>query len=165
MVKKQIPVLVLGLALIGLLSGAAFASNTHDATVSCAVSAINEIDLSGNPAAMVVEAAVAGSAPTEVTDNSTTYSITSNGTSKKITAVLDADMPTGMTLKINLASAGATSAGDKILSLTTSQNVVTGITKLNEAAQAITYKLSATAAAGVVSAANHTVTLTIADGA
>jgi hypothetical protein len=133
-------------------------------TVTFEVQAINQMSVSGNPAGLAVNAAVAGSAPTPATDASTTWAITTNQTGTKVTAALDLDMPAGVTLTANLAApAGATSAGAVALS-STPADVVTGITKLNEAGKTITYTLSATAEAGVVASDTRTVTYTIVAG-
>jgi len=156
--------IVLLLGLLAVTVPAALASNTANQTVTFEVSAINQISVSGNPAALTVSTATAGSEPDEVTDASTTYNITTNGSSKKITGVLDSAMPSEVTLKVNLtAPTGASSAGDVTLSAT-AQNLVTGITKKAEGTKGITYKLSATVAAGVVSSDTRTVTLTVTDG-
>jgi hypothetical protein len=56
----------------------------------------------------------------------------------------------------------ATSAGDVALT-STAQELVTGITKLNESGLSLTYTASATAAAGVQSVA-RTVTYTVTGG-
>lgn len=162
--RKKITSLLLGLALVGLLSTAAFAGNTDTATVAFEVAAINEIDISGDPAAMTVSSATAGGAPNEVTNAATTYAVTTNGTSKKIQAKINSAMPSGVTLKVNLtAVTGGTSAGDVTLTAS-DQDTVTGITKLNESTKTITYKLSATSAAGVVAPGTRTLTLTLTDG-
>jgi len=151
-------------SLLALIGPAALASNTANQTVTFQVSAINEVSVSGNPATLTVSAATAGSEPTEVTDTSTTYNITTNGTNKKLTGAIDTAMPSNVTLKANLAApTGGTSAGDVSLSAT-AQNLVTGITQKAESAKAIAYKLGATVAAGVVSSATRTVTLTVTDG-
>jgi hypothetical protein len=74
---------------------------------------VNEIAVAGNPVTMVVNAATPGSQPDVVTDNSTTYSIASNGTNIKITGSIDTPLPTGVTLKVDLAApTGGSSAGD-----------------------------------------------------
>ncbi|PKL47494.1 MAG: hypothetical protein CVV42_12955 [Candidatus Riflebacteria bacterium HGW-Riflebacteria-2] len=143
-------------------AGAVFAGATADQTVTYEVTAINEISVSGNPAALTVSTAVAGAEPDEVSDSTTTYAITTNQ-SKKITGVLDTAMPAGVTLKINLvAPTGGTTVTDVTL-LGTATDLVTGISPVAESGKTITYKLSATVAAGVVASANKTVTLTIAD--
>ena len=72
-------------------------------------------------------------------------------------------MPSGVTLKVNLANpTSATSNGDVSLS-STAQELVTGISKLNESGLSLTYTASATALAGVQSVA-RTVTYTVTGG-
>lgn len=145
------------------LAASALLAQTASHVLTFQVSAINQVSVSGTPS-LTINAAVAGSAPTTVTATGSTYSVTTNQTGAKITAAIDATMPTGVTLSTTLtAPAGGTSAGIKSLSATAT-DVVTGITKLNQAGLAITYQLDATAAAGVVSSATRTVTYTITGG-
>ena len=140
------------------------AGSTATQTVTFEVQAINEISVSGNPGAMTINTATAGSAPTSVSDSSTTYAITTNESNRKITAAIDLAMPSGVTLTANLtAPTGATSAGAVTLG-TVAADVVTGITTLNESAKTITYNLSATAAAGTVASTSRTVTYTVTAG-
>src|SRR5919202_4428721 len=102
-------VLVLGLA------GRATAQ-TATQTVTYEVQAINQISVSGNPSALVVSSATAGSAPTSATNNSTTWAVTTNETNKKVTAAINSNMPTGLTLSASLAApSGGTSAGSLAL--------------------------------------------------
>jgi len=98
-----------------LVSGGAWAADSAEQTVTYEVSAINEISVSGNPGALTVSTATAGSEPDAVTDAATTYAITTNGSDKKITAALDTDMPSGVTLSLTAASASGTSAGKQTL--------------------------------------------------
>jgi hypothetical protein len=157
-----------GMALLGFVLGIcilAMADNIATQSVSYEVTAINEIEVSGDPGALVVNTAVAGSEPTADTDNTTTWDITTNGGTdgKKLTVVIDTDMPANTTLEINLtAPTDATSSGDVTLS-TTVMNAVTLIDSVAESGLSITYTLSATIAAGVVSQASKTVTLTLTD--
>ena len=74
-------------------------------------------------------------------------------------------MPAGLTLTANVAAptAAGSSAGAQTLS-TIAVDVVTGITKLAEGGLNVTYSLSATPAAGVVSSTTRTVTYTITGG-
>jgi hypothetical protein len=133
-------------------------------TVSFEVRAINQMSVSGNPGSLVVSTATAGSAPTDATDATTTWAVTTNQTGTKVTAAIDLAMPSGVTLKVNLgAPTGATSAGSVSLG-TTAVDLVTGITKLNASAKTVTYTLSATAGAGVVASASRTVTYTVVAG-
>ena len=148
------------------IAGPVMAGDKAIQTVSFVVGAINDISVSGDPGTMFVSAAIAGSEPEEVSDASTTYSITSTASTdnKKITASINTPMPNGVTLKINLdAPRGATSSGDvDISNATNSVDVITAIDSIAESGKTITYKLGATVAAGVVSD-SKTVTLTIAD--
>ncbi|MDB6139920.1 MAG: hypothetical protein JWO94_2992, partial [Verrucomicrobiaceae bacterium] len=141
-----------------------FAGATASQTVTYEVQAINELAVSGSTASLTVNSATAGSAPNAVTDSSTTYSITTNETNRKISGALNADMPSGVTLSANLAApTGGTSAGKQTLS-SVAVDLVTGISTLNESGKSIQYELAATSAAGVVTSASKTVTLTITAG-
>lgn len=151
-------------ALILGAGGMAMAAETANQTVTYEVEAINELSVSGNPGALTVNAAVAGEAPTAVSDATSSYAITTNETARKITGAIDTAMPDGVTLTANLAApAGGSSTGATTLT-TSAVDLVTGISTLNETAKGITYGLSATSAAGVVASATKTVTFTIAAG-
>jgi hypothetical protein len=114
---------------------------------------------------LTINAALAGSAPTFVTDATAVYAITTNEVDRTITAAIDENMPSGVTLSVWLAApTGADSEGYQALS-TTPTAVVTGISTLNESGLGITYKLEATSAAGVVASDTRMVTLTISAGA
>lgn len=134
---------------------------TQDVTFE--VQAINELSFSGSPS-LVISSATAGSGPTQATANAT-YAITTNETNRKITAQLNAALPTAVGLQVSLAApSGGTSAGVVELS-TTAQDVVTGIDPVNAAGLSVTYTLWATVAAGVVPSGTRTVTYTITTGA
>ena len=161
--KKSILFTLMGALVLGL-SGMAMAASAATQTVTYEVQAINAIAVSGSPATLTVSAATAGSSPTQVSDATTSYGITTNESSRKITAAINTNMPAGITLTIDLvAPTGGTSAGDVSLS-TVAADAVTGISTLAESSKMITYKLSATIAAGVVASASKTVTLTITAG-
>lgn len=138
-------------------------AQTATQTVSYEVAAVDQISVAGSPS-LVVNSATAGNALNSATAGGT-YAITTNGTNRKITASIDTNMPSGVTLTVSLgAPTGASSAGTVTLS-TTAQDVVTGITTVNESGLSIGYGLSASITAGVVAAANKTVTYTITAGA
>ncbi len=154
--------LFVGIVLL-VASQIANAGNTATQTVTFEVQAINEISVSGNPGNLIVSTATAGSEPDVATDNSTSYSITTNESSKKITGSISAAMPANTTLQINLtAPTGGSSAGDVTLT-TTAADLVTGIATVAESGLTITYKFSATVSAGVVTSDSRTVTLTLTD--
>ncbi|MGB2697988.1 MAG: hypothetical protein WBD28_09060 [Candidatus Zixiibacteriota bacterium] len=121
------------------------------------------MSVSGDPGNLVVNTATAGSEPTADTDNTTSWAVTTNESSKKMTGSINTDMPANTTLEINLtAPTGGSSAGDMSLS-TTAADLVTAIATVAESGLTITYTLSATIAAGIVAQAQKTVTLTLTD--
>jgi hypothetical protein len=131
--------------------------------VGSARAAAQTIALSGPPAAMKITTAVPGSQPTAITDALTTYTVTTPAANKtyKITASLNANMPANVTLVATLAApAGGTSQGPKTLT-TVAQDMVLGIPKNTSATPMITYTLSATVLAGVITSTNRTVNYTI----
>ena len=142
------------------------AQATANQNVTLAVNAVYKIATSGNPGAMTITTGTAGTnALTSVSDASTTYSITQNFASTvKITANLDAALPAGYTLQLNLASTKGTSAGTVDISATTpasASNVVTNVALGADAGQAITYTFGANASAGVLASTAKVVTLTL----
>ena len=160
---KKLIILASMALLLGLFASAYAADNTSQ-TVTYEVQAINEITVSGNPGALVISTATAGSEPDAATDATTSYSVTTNGTNKRITGSIDTAMPANTALLVSLtAPTGGSSAGQVTLS-TTAQDLVTGISTLAESGLTISYEFTANAAAGVVASSTKTVTLTVADG-
>ncbi len=141
--KNLLTILALAFLCCGLATTAIAQSATQDVTI--VIADINEISVSCN-LTLTINSATAGSNPTDATDNTTSYSITTNGTLKKITGQLDAAYAVGISLKVNLsAPTGGTSQGQKTLT-TLAQDLVTGISGLAESAIQIAYTASATAA-------------------
>jgi hypothetical protein len=139
------------------------AADNDNQTITLQVDAINEIAVSGDPGALIVNTATAGAEPDTATDNSTDLDVTTNETNKKVTGVLDSAVPANTELYIFIvAPTGATSAGDVQLT-TTAADVLTGITTLAEPNHAITYKFYASVDAGTVASTTRTVTLTLTD--
>src|SRR5579872_1605786 len=133
------------LALVLGASGLAKAQ-TATQTVTFAVNAINVVSVSGSPT-LTVTTAAAGTAPTSVTDATSSWAVTTNQTGAKITASIASNMPAGLTLSVNLgAPTGATSNGYQALS-TTAADLVDGVTQLAAGSLSATYQLAATPAA------------------
>jgi|SRR5882672_1783958 len=150
------------LALVALAAASAQAQ-TANQTVTFQVNAINQIAFVGAPS-LTITTAVAGSAPTSVTDASATWAVTTNQTGAKITASIPLNMAAGLTLSSSLvAPVGGTSAGFMALT-TVAADLVTGITKIANGPLGVTYKLDATAAAGVIASGTRVVTYTITGG-
>jgi hypothetical protein len=160
--RKLCLILLPSLVMLGY--GLAIGANTTTQTVTFEVQAIDEIAASGDPGALTVSTATAGAEPDAVTDNTTTYAVTTNGTNKKITGEVDAAMPASTTLEVNLvAPTGGSSAGDVTLT-TTAADLVTSVAQRAESGLTVTYTFSATVAAGIVASDTRTVTLTLTDG-
>ena len=143
---------------------AAGTAGAQTQTVNFQVQGINQVSFTSTPVTLTITTAVAGSDPTPVTDASSVWAITTNQTNAKVSASIATAMPAGVTLSVGLASpAGTTNAGAVALTATP-QDLVTGITKLKATGQAVTYTLSATAAAGVIPASSRVVTYTLTPG-
>lgn len=121
----------------------------------------SRIRTSADPGLLQITAAVPGLPPSPVSNGLTTYDVRVNAAStKKITARLSTPMPAGVTLTVTLAApAGATSLGSITLD-TIDRDVVVNISDVNST-HAITYQLSSTAAAGVITSASRIVTFSL----
>lgn len=152
--KKYLSVLLFS----GLLAGASAlsASSTANVTVTINVLSENDITFSGNPATFNVNP---GNSPQ--TDTTTTYSVITNQSNQRISALIAPALPSGVSLAVNLtAPTGATSLG--LVTLTTSsQNLVTGITQLSQSGLGVTYSVSVTPTATVASGIQTVVTYTL----
>ena len=152
------------LALVAVAVAPVAHAQTANQTVTFTVNAINQIAFTGTPS-LTITTAGAGSAPTSVTDATAAWAVTTNQTGAKITASIPTVMPAGLTLSVALgAPTGGTTAGSLALG-TIGVDLVTAITKLAQGSLAVTYKLDATPAAGVVTSATRVVTYTISGGA
>jgi hypothetical protein len=156
-------VCLVAIALLVAAFPIAVQAQTATQTVTFSVSAINQIAFTGAPT-LTITIAVAGSAPTSVTNVVANWAVTTNQSTAKITGSIPTAMPAGLTLSVNLAApAGATSASFQSLG-TVAVDLVTGVTKVAQGSLGVTYKLDATAAAGVVTSSTRVVTYTITGG-
>jgi len=117
-------------------------SNVASQQVSINVAEIAVIAVQGN-ISMTINSATAGQAPDAATA-SATYAVSTNGTQKKISAALDVDMPTGLTLNATMdAPNGANSQGKQSLSQS-SIDLVTNISKVRGSGLGLAYEAVAT---------------------
>jgi hypothetical protein len=134
--------------------------------LSCVAAAMAEaqtLSVSGSPTPMVINTAIAGQLPTDASDLATTFSVRAQNRNNpaKITARLNAPMPAGMTLTIQMQLPTGATGGGPIALDATEREIIGNITTTNNAARTITYTLSATPAAGVVPIQSRTVTFTV----
>ena len=155
--------LALAVALTFAAAPTARGQFTASQAITFSISAINQIAFVGSPT-LTVTTAAAGAAPSSISNATATWAVTTNQSGAKITASIPTIMPAGVTLSSSLAApTGATSAGFKALT-NVATDLVTGITKVAQAAMVVTYRLDATPAAGVVTAQSRVVTYTITGG-
>lgn len=140
-------------------AGGLAAAQTATQPVGFSVLPIDTIAVAGAPV-LTISSATAGTGLTSASNNSSTYSFTTNQTNRKITAALSSNMPTGLELKIGTTATKGSGVSSALLS-TTAVNVVTGISQTSGSG-GITYTLSATPEAGVIAADTRTVTFTLA---
>lgn len=161
--KRSILVLI---AVLLVASVGVFADNTDTITVNYEVQAINELEIDAASVTLTISTATAGSEPDDVSDATTAdYALTTNGgtDAKKITAAIDTAMPANTHLYLTLVPpTGASSPGEQEIT-TGAVDVVTGIDNVAESALDMTFRFSATVAAGIVAAASKTLTLILTD--
>lgn len=139
------------------------AAQTATATVTFEVREINELSLSGDPEPLVLTR-TGDDSTLEIVDVRTTWDVTTNQPDRKVTALLDADLPAGLTLTVALdPPAGAVGQGPVALA-TTARDLVVDFGSLQASRLGVTYTLAATPEAGVVSRTSRTVTYTILAG-
>lgn len=145
-------VAMFALAAATLTPMTANAQASDDHTVTVTISPINVLTV-GADVNLVVNAAAAGSNPTVVTGNSNWSLTTNSAADMKVTAQSDVAMPTGLTLRTNLAApAGGTSAGFQFLG-TSPVDVVNDLVQVAGQNLLMTYEATATVAAALGSPA------------
>ena len=126
------------------------------------VQAVTKIAVSGNPGALIITDAIAGSNLTAVADNSTNYSITTNTDNMKIVGSISAPMPAGTRLMIQLASTRGISLGSMDVSNALSPvDLVTGVNKGSDQNKSISYVFSANADVPNIPSDSRIITLTL----
>jgi hypothetical protein len=123
------------------------------------------IKVSGSPGMMTVTTVpAAGAQPTTVVNAATTYRVRAlSSPPQKITAQLDAPMPAGVTLSATFNPVGGGTSSGAVNLDATARNVVTNIGFTNNTNATVTYRLTATAAAGVIPVQSRIVTLTLSN--
>ncbi len=131
--------------------------------VTFRVEGIDQISFDGAPN-LSITTATAGQSPASVTASGGSWSVTTNRDGTRITASVDSELPSGLTLSVRLgAPTGAASAGFRALG-TTPVDVVTDLSKTAQRGLPVTYQLDALVTAGRVVAGTRTVVFTITGG-
>lgn len=120
------------------------------------------LDIAGNVSLTINTVNSVGGGLANDTD-STTYSVINVLGTKKLVGRLNAVMPAHVALKVQMAApSGATSTGPVTLTAS-NQDLVTGIGLVTQSGLPMTFTLSATVQAAVVTAGSRTFTLTLVD--
>lgn len=117
----------------------------------------------GTPATLRVTSASAGQSPLSAVVNGSSWSLAGVwAVHPRIVAQLQSALPAGVQLEVNVsAPSGATSAGWVVLSSTTAKDVVTNLPLVAIGGLSVSYRLTATAAAGVVALTSRAVVFTV----
>lgn len=135
-------------------------SLTQAVTVS--VQEINELSISSD-VNLIISTSTPGSGPNPASDATATFSLTTNGASKKITGHVDANFSPGITLRALLAAPAPGIATEQTLS-DVATDLVTGFGQVAVADLGITYTATASIAVPPNGPGeNRIVTLTLMD--
>ncbi|MEW5768086.1 MAG: hypothetical protein AB1797_10780 [bacterium] len=160
---KKVKVILLAAALCFGLTGLVMAGSSDNHSVTVTVSAINEVAVTGGAITLTINTAVAGSEPTDATDNTTCdLDWTTNEATKKITVQTSLVSPKFILKVVAQNVAGSGTAAPQVTLSTTATNFVTSISTATGGCD-LGYTASATAAQGTGSDA-HTVTYTLTAG-
>ncbi|MDP2887084.1 MAG: hypothetical protein Q8P51_18920 [Ignavibacteria bacterium] len=131
-------------------------------TLNIEVKPITKIAVSGNPGALYITDASAGSDVLSVSDNNSNYSMMTNLDNMKIVASINNPMPEGTRLMMRLESSKGSSNGFVDVSSAMSPvEVVTALGKGSDLNQSITYTFAANASIGQINVDSRVVTLTL----
>ena len=131
-------------------------------TLNIEVKPITKIAVSGNPGALYITDASAGSDVLSVSDNNSNYSMMTNLDNMKIVASINDPMPEGTRLMMKLESSKGSSSGLVDVSNAMSPvEVVTALGKGSDLNQSITYTFAANASIGQLNVDSRVVTLTL----
>ncbi len=145
------------------LSAAAQTRATATQTVTLAINAIYKLNVSGSPTLSITDATPGSGSLLSVSDATSTFSITQNQGTARLSVQLSSALPSGQTLTISVPSGLGTSAGVVPIEDGTAHNVMTGLAQGASNGQSITYTFGALSVAVPSPATAYTVTWTLAD--
>lgn len=125
------------LLFVFVISNVAIAGNISQQVITYRIDPINEISINGGTSSLVITV----DKDSQKTSGSASWAITTNETNKRVIGSIDADMPPGIKLYVELeAPKGSLNRGAVSLS-TDPKNLVTHISRVAENNLRITYKL------------------------
>jgi hypothetical protein len=143
------------------LGAQALRSDQASQVIQISIRPVNAIRISGSPAFTVPGVRASRDTVTLVSEDS--YALTTNEVHRNVSIALDAPMPMGTALAVELeAPTGAESNGELTLS-TAPQRAVTGVSRVNERGLAIRYRLTVMPRTSVAPT-NRLIVITLAAG-
>lgn len=123
----------------------------------------SSLTVSGDPQALIIRVAFAGLSPEPARDEGTVYSVSVTEFSD-IVAQLDAPLPAGVTLLLQLEPPPGATGGGAVSLSTVPQTVVRSIPPGSYSVLGVIYELRATVGAGVVPISSRQITFTLTAG-
>jgi len=135
----------------------AMAEDAVQQTITVRVDAINEVSLNGDLNTLVIGSQKGSAA------NNASWAVTTNEINKRLLGSIDADMPPGVRLYIELEAPNKALSNGPVVLSTTPQDLVTGISRVAEDNLKVLYTLSAETDT-CVKQWQRVLTLTLTDG-
>lgn len=135
----------------------AMAEDAVQQTITVRIEAINEVSVNGELNTLVI------SSQKESAADKATWAVTTNETNKGLVGSIDADMPPGVTLCVELEAPNKAFSNGPVVLSTTPQDLVTGVSRVAEANLKAVYTLT-TESESRVEQWQRVLTLTLTDG-
>jgi hypothetical protein len=135
----------------------AMAEHAVQQTITVRVDAINEVSVNGELNTLVIGSQKGSAA------NNATWAVTTNEINKKLVGSIDADLPPGVTLCIELEAPDKAFSNGPVALSTTPQDLVTGVSRVAEANLEVVYTVFTDTGSGVEQW-QRVLTLTLTDG-
>ena len=135
----------------------AMAGNTAQQIITVRVDVINEVSVNGELNTLVISSQKGSST------NNATWAVTTNETNKRLVGSIDADMPPGVTLRMELEAPDKAFSNGPVVLSTTPQDLVTGISRVAQNNLKVIYTLFAETDSSVEQW-QRVLTLTLTDG-
>jgi hypothetical protein len=158
--------LTLAVLAIGTMVTASVSAQTRATatqTVTLAINAIYKLNVQGSPTLSIIDATPGSGNMLSVSDATSTFSITQNRPTARLSVQLSSSLPTGQTLTISVPSGLGTSTGITSIGDGAAHTVMSSLTQGATNGQTITYTFGATSTADPDPATAYTVTWTLAD--
>jgi hypothetical protein len=162
---KMLHLFIAVFAIIAVLLTPAYGQTraTATQTVTLAVNAIYKLSVLGNPSLTIADASAGSGSMTTVSDAASSFSITQNRPTGRLSVQMSSALPTGLTLTVSVPSVLGTSLGIVSIGDANSHNVMTGLAQGATNGQPITYTFGALVSADPLPSTAYTVTWTLAD--